>query len=405
MSGDWFRSLALVLLFHSLTWASQLPSQTPTPAASELLAAIKNLYQGEQWEAVLKLAPVSPDQIAELDYYRGMALARLQRWEEARKAFEAGEKKSPTDKRFPLELAGISFQTQNFSQAKAHLAQALKLDQQDSYAYEFLASLYFLEGNLEAAIKYWNRVGKPKIHEVKMNPQPRLRGDLLDRAFALAPASLLKLEDLSATQTNLDLLGIYPRYRFELSPRQDQRFDLLFYPVEKNGWGNSKLEGLFSVVKGAPYQTVYWDLFNLKQSALNFESLWRWDAQKRRIFSSFSGAWRGNPKWRYCLHFDGRKENWDLSRTYLGAITPEGDLRVKEQSAGAEILVNLNGRWRWKSGFEWTHRQFRNVSLDVTQKDRLFPQGSSLKYKTGFDVKLVQIPQRRFSAQSFATWE
>ena len=405
MSGDWSRSLALVFLFHFPTWASQLPAQTPPPATSEILATIKNLYQGEQWEAVLKLVPPSPDQIPELDYYRGMALARLQRWQEAREAFESGEKKSPTDKRFPLELAGISFQTKSFSQAKAHLARALKLDGQDSYAYEFLASLYFLEGNLEAAIKYWNRIGKPKIQEIKMRPQPRLRAELLDRAFALAPASLLKLEDLRATQTNLDLFGIYPRYRFELSPRQDQKFDLMFYPVEKNGWGNSKLEGVFSVLKGVPYQTVYWDFFNLRQSALNFESLLRWDAQKRRAFSSLSGAWRRNPKWQYRLHFDARKENWDLSRTYWGAIRPEGDLRIQEQSAGAEILANLNPRWRWKSGFEWTHRQFRNVSLGITEKDQLFPRGSSLKYKTGFDIKLVEIPERRFTAQSFATWE
>src|SRR5438876_2211014 len=147
MSGDWSRSLALVFLFHFPTWASQLPAQTPPPATSEILATIKNLYQGEQWEAVLKLVPPSPDQIPELDYYRGMALARLQRWQEAREAFESGRQKSPADKRFPLELAGVSFQMHDLPDAKAHLAAALKLDSQDPYAHQFLASIYFLEGN------------------------------------------------------------------------------------------------------------------------------------------------------------------------------------------------------------------------------------------------------------------
>src|SRR5947209_17633385 len=200
--------------------------------------------------------------------------------------------------------------------AKAHLAAALKLDSQDPYAHQFLASIYFLEGNLEAAIQHWNRGGRPRIEEIKMVPQPRLKADLLDRAFAFSPASVLELEDFRTTRARLDLLEIYPRYRFELSPRPDQRFDLTFYPIEKNSWGNSKLEGLLSILKGVPYQTVYLDFFNLRQSALNSESLLRWDAQKRRLATSFSGPWRENPKWRYRVYFDGRKENWDLSRSF-----------------------------------------------------------------------------------------
>ena len=47
------------------------------------------------------------------------------------------------------------------------LHRALQLDPKDEYANEFLATVYFLEGNLEAALKYWNRVGKPQIAEVR----------------------------------------------------------------------------------------------------------------------------------------------------------------------------------------------------------------------------------------------
>src|SRR5881409_2409796 len=97
----------------------------------------------------------------------------------------------------------------------------LKLDPQDSYGQEFLASVYFLDGNLEAALQHWNRVGKPAIEEIKMVPAPQLRPDLLERAFAFAPAALLKLEELRSTEARLDLLEIYPRYRFELLPRKD----------------------------------------------------------------------------------------------------------------------------------------------------------------------------------------
>src|SRR5438034_7617345 len=160
MSGGWFRSLALLVLLHLAGWASS--NQSSASLSSELLTTVKTLYHGEQWEAVLRLIPASANETPELDYYRGLALARLQRWEEARQAFESGRQKSPADKRFPLELAGVFFQMHNLPDAKAHLAAALKLDSQDAYAHEFLASIHLLEGNLEAAIQHWNRVGRPR---------------------------------------------------------------------------------------------------------------------------------------------------------------------------------------------------------------------------------------------------
>jgi tetratricopeptide (TPR) repeat protein len=408
MPGDWFRSLVLILLSHPFIWAYTALNQKPPVASADLLSNIQNLYAKEDWDAVLRLLPPLSSYPAELDYYRGMALARLQRWQEASHSFEIGEKKAPADKRFLLELAGVSFKLQNFSKAKSYLFRALALDAQDSYAYDFLASLYFLEGNLEAALKYWNRVGKPKIEEIRIEPQPRLKPDLLDRAFAVAPASLLKLEDLQTTQARLSLLEVFPSFRFEILPKQDQRdqkYDLVFHSKERNGWGNNKIEGLLTTFRGLPAQTVYLEFYNLEQSALNFGSALRWDAQKRRIVTSFSGPLGANPSWRYRLHFDGRKENWDLSRTFQGREAPVGDLRLQKEMIGAEIRTVVNGNSEWRNGVEVAHREFRNTLSGVSEPNELFPQGVSLKYRLRFDHTLLRIPERRFTTQSSAIWE
>src|SRR5207302_4381670 len=69
------------------------------------------------------------------------------------------------------------------------LHRALELAPSDSYANDFLGTVYFLQGNLDAALKYWNRVGKPQIAEIRAEPTPRLDSVLLDRAFAFSPAS------------------------------------------------------------------------------------------------------------------------------------------------------------------------------------------------------------------------
>ena len=59
------------------------------------------------------------------------------------------------------------------TQAARYLRRALHLDPTDSYGNDFLGTVYFLQGNIEAALKYWNRVDKPQIAEVRPSPHRR----------------------------------------------------------------------------------------------------------------------------------------------------------------------------------------------------------------------------------------
>src|SRR2546422_5219343 len=126
---------------------------------------IRQLVSEQRWQEIVTrlAAPHSPS--ADLDFYYGTALARLARWKEAEQVFKAGERLAPSDPRFPEELAGVAFKQRHYPQATRHLRRAIRLAPNNSYANDFLATVYFLEGNLEAAVKYWNRVGKPSILE------------------------------------------------------------------------------------------------------------------------------------------------------------------------------------------------------------------------------------------------
>src|SRR5689334_2434650 len=155
-----------------------------------------------------------------------MSLARLGNPQDASKALAAGYAKSPLDKRFPTELAGLAFERKDFSAAKTYLFSALRLDPRDAYANDFLGSLYFLEHNLEAALRYWNRIGKPRVEQIRMEPDIAGNPLLIHRAFAMTPAAILELDQLRTTNATLGLLGLRGGYGFELEPRQeDQRFD------------------------------------------------------------------------------------------------------------------------------------------------------------------------------------
>jgi len=111
-------------------------------------------------------------------------------------------------------------------------------------------------GNLQAALKYWNRIGKPSIAAFDFDPHLRVQRLLLDRAFAFSPAAVLREADFETTETRLTGLGIFPTYNIALNPRPEVSFDAQFRALERNGFGTSRVQALVSTFAGAPYETI-----------------------------------------------------------------------------------------------------------------------------------------------------
>src|SRR5258706_10554505 len=84
----------LIFFFLLLCVPTPCFSQS-SPSAAERISEIKQLYNLGRWDDVVQAVPESPDESLDLKLYRGLALAQLQRWEEARAAFEAGVPRHP----------------------------------------------------------------------------------------------------------------------------------------------------------------------------------------------------------------------------------------------------------------------------------------------------------------------
>ena len=367
--------------------------------------AIKQLFDQARWPEVVSAVEKMPTLSADLDYYYGTALAQLGRWDQARNAFLVGRRLEPNDKRFPIELAGVAFRQKNYSLAVHWLRQGLRLDPRDEYANNFLATIYFLQGNLQAALKYWNRTGKPKIENVGFDPAPRIRAALLDRAFAFAPGSPLTLPDLLTSETRVRGLDIFPVFEFKLAAREDGNFDLGFNARERDGFGDSKLQALISTFSGAPYQTVYPAYYNLGNSAVNLVSLLRWDAQKRRAAVTLSGPLRSNPKWRYSLGLDLRNENWAVRDSFTGPAPVLGSVNLRRETASAQIASFNNGRWGWSAGAEVSYRDYRSVDPGTAITPNLLLSGYQLKQTARINYELLRLPERRFLMETHGTSE
>lgn len=388
--------LAILLLLLALP----LPSRAQNVCRSA--AELQQLLDQSQWSRILQAADQCRAESADEDYYRGLAFAGLERWTEAQAALAAGEKKYPRDKRFPEELAGVAFKQRRFPKAERHLHRALELDPHNRYAINFLGTIYFLEGNLEAALKYWNRIGKPQINRIRTDPQLRIDPALLDRAFTCSPASVLTLAQYRTTLERLRQLGVFSAYRLDLVPAAhgSATFDLALSVVEMNGWGRSKAGAVISALRGLPYQTIYPEAYNFRRSAINVHSLFRWDSQKRRAFASLSAPLAGNPKFRYRFYADGRNENWNVSQTFLQPSVPVAAFNLEKLELGAGFESIASSRWAWALGMSVSDRRFRNLPFGASAADPVFTNGVAAEVRARSRYALIRIPEKRFRMDS-----
>ena len=391
--------VVFVLAFFTLGCVSWLRAAEDSPQFDRS-AAIRKSFDEKLWQQVVEQAQALPDGGAEVDYCYGVALAQLGRWDGARTVLLRGRRLWPRDERFPIELGGVAFRQKRYAEAAGWLRRGMRLNPGDTYAADFLATIYFLQGNLEAALKYWNRIDKPRIGSVQVEPGLRVDRVLLDGAFAFAPGGTLLLSDLLTTRARVRGLEIFPTFSFHLNARQDGEFDVAFAARERDGWGKSTLEALLSTFRGIGYQTICPEYFNVAGSAINITSLVRWDEQKRRLAADVSGPLSGDPGYRYQAGLDVRDENWDLRRSFQGPAPVLGALELRRSAVSGEVTGFRSGGWSWSTGGEFSHREYRNVSAGPGLPQEVLLTGYQLKNITQLNRDLWRVPDRRFESRA-----
>jgi tetratricopeptide (TPR) repeat protein len=368
-------------------------------------APVHAIYQDHKWDEVIAAAQRTPTRSADVNFELGMAFAHLQRWDEARSALMAGRHQCPQQKRFPIELAGVELQRKRYPEAARWIEKGLRLDPHDEYANDFAGTAFLLMGNLDAALKYWNRIQKPPINDLKLDPQLHIQRLLLERAFVFSPQAVMQRPDFASSKARLDGLGVFPAYSIKLDARPDGKFDAEFHAIERNGFGNGWLQSLVSVFSGLPYETVYPGYFNIGRSATNFDSLVRWDAQKRRLWLSLSGPLHYLPQWRWQLAADGRDENWAIRNSFAGTAPVLGSFKLKREVASGTVTSIHSGRFGWTSGAELSHRTYGNVGDGSALTAELVAPGYELKHLASAHAQVLDMPEHRFTLTTTASSE
>jgi hypothetical protein len=279
-----------------------------------------------------------------------------------------------------LKLASAAFRSENFPEAEKHLHTILRSRPDDLFTNDFLGTTYELDGNFDAALKYWNRADKPKLREIQFEPPLKINPLRLDHTFAFARASVLTSETYQETRQRLDSLGIFSQYRIELTPTGGDDFDMTFHATEKSG------PRFLSWIRGLPYQTLYPGWWNAGGRAINVDSLVRWDSNNRRGRISLSSPLHRSSNVIYRLQADVRNENW---------LFKDDSFNLRRSEVSAEFRSILHGGWIWTSAANVARRAFSNS----------FVGGSSISYRTALNRTIVRIPEKRLAIESSLSTE
>ncbi len=317
---------------------------------------VRALYDaGRYAEAVQRAAEAGG---ADSYYFKGMSLARLGRWDEAREALRDGERRFPRDARFPTELGGVAYRLERLREARRHLRRSLALAPDDEYARDFLGTLYLLDNNVDAALVHWNRLGKPRLGSVTLPNGLATDDVLLDRALAFAPGEILEEDELRRSRAQLDLLDVFATYDFDLAPESDgDDYLLRLRGFERRGWGRSPLLWAARALRGLPYETAYFDVENWRGEATHFRTLARWDDNKRRAAFSFMRPLSREARWRWKLFGDARDERWELREP-----AASGEFRMRTGEIGGGFDAVTNGRFDWGAEAAFSVRDFAEQS-------------------------------------------
>jgi hypothetical protein len=284
--------------------------------------------------------------------------------------------------------ASISYRMGDPLNAKEHLQAILEKNPRDAYANQFLGTLFLMDGNVEACLKYWNRIGEPLIREIQVQPIPSVDPELMDRAFVMAPASRLTYEEYLETESRLQMMGIFRKQEFKLKPRKEEgNFDLIFSASMKKSAFSSRIKIATLLAQAVFTETVKLEFPNIVDTTISSSSLISWDEYENRFYSSLSLPFGKHPQLRMLFFIDTRKETWSLSQ----------DADLLKWEGGFELAESVNSGWKWTGGAKLSHRSYDNIS-SISEHE--FQEGWLIQAFGNIESSLIRIPERRFTLRS-----
>jgi len=285
---------------------------TVTACFAQLDEARQAIERGENLHAVNILsAELAERPTADAYLLLGTAYSNMKEFEKAEDILKEGSKRFSNDPRLFNALGDFYLANKDVEAAKAALRQALRVDSKNNYASDLLATIDMSEGEVQSALRSWNKTGRPIIDDILHNYYLSFGSWVVRKAVAFHPTGVLRYSEWKTTESRLLETDNFGNVGLEIEPTTipDQYNAVVRTTTKTNHSGDF----VFNLLKGLPIETSYLDVWNIGTSGINFNANYRWEADRRRL----EGQLKIPVPFPGLLHLElgntWRREQWNLS--------------------------------------------------------------------------------------------
>ncbi len=180
------------------------------------------------------------------------------------------------------ELAGLRFLQKRWAEAGAHAARAAALDPGDASAWDLLATSRFLDGQPDAALAAWNRIGRPVLDLVRVEGPARTRQPVIAALVRLPSRGLLTTETVARAARRLDELPSAALTRLRYRPLADGLAQVDAVVMERPRLPHGAVPLAAWLARTAVHRELRLDVASPTGSGELWSAAWRfWDARPR----------------------------------------------------------------------------------------------------------------------------
>jgi tetratricopeptide repeat protein len=305
--------------------------------------------------------------------YLGISYAHTREWMRAEEVLKEGSVRYSQDPRFHNELAGVYLAANDLDRARQSLQNALAVDRANKYATDLLATVDMSMGQVESALKTWNKDGRPIIGDILHNSHAK--------ASTLRTGETLTWGKWKTTETRLRETGIYSNVGIDIEPTTSpDRYTAVIRTAPKT---NSTEQLVIPALEAIFFKTPSLHFWNVANTGTSLSARYRFATNR---LGAEVGVLAPLPL-PGLLFFEAtgtfRSERWDISRP---AIDTGVDHRFYYQSTGVRALVRHipNYRFAVGAGFEYRNRTVHGsqagLALDSRNTGKLLLEATLLPF-------------------------
>src|SRR5206468_4885867 len=142
---------------------------------------------------------------------------------------------------------------------KTEARRTLLVDPSNSEASDLLATIDMSVGEVQSALRVWNKSGRPIVDDILHNYYLSFGSWVVRDAVAFHPTGVLRYDEWKTTESRLVETENFANVGLEVEPTRvsDQYNAIVRTTAKRNSWSGF----LFGLLKGAPVETSYADLW------------------------------------------------------------------------------------------------------------------------------------------------